>query len=215
MSAGRWAPLGAPLIVAFSLMTPLFVYGRLGALDFWWALSLTAGLLCALAFFFDRSYPAALRSDAGRGLPGKIVIGLLAAAALFGVFFVGNLLSRTLLPFAGSQINHIYTLKSQAGEFRIFLLMAFIIGPGEEIFWRGFVQKKLSDATSRPLGFAGGVLLYTGVHLASANLMLIGAAFVCGLFWSWLYSARNSIIINVISHTVWDLAVFLVLPFTS
>lgn len=213
--AGRWAPLGLPLAIAFSLMAPLFVLGRLGALDFWWSMSLVAVILCSVSFFVDRGYLREIRADAGHGLSGKIGAGLLSAVALFLVFFFGNLISRTLLPFAGSQINHIYELKSQAGELRIFLLMAFIIGPGEEIFWRGFVQKRISAATSRTLGFAGSVLLYTGVHLASANFMLIGAAFVCGLFWSWLYQARNSITVNIISHTAWDLTVFLWLPFTS
>jgi hypothetical protein len=43
--------------------------------------------------------------------------------------------------------------------------------------------------------------------------MLVAAAGVCGIFWGWLYLAFRSPILNVVSHTAWDLLVFVVLPF--
>ena len=49
-------------------------------------------------------------------------------------------------------------------------------------------------------------------YLASGNIMLLLAAGVCGLFWGFLYLRTGSILLNVISHTVWDVAIFLIFP---
>jgi hypothetical protein len=43
--------------------------------------------------------------------------------------------------------------------------------------------------------------------------MLILAAAVCGVFWGWLYLRFRSPLLNVVSHAVWDLLVFVILPF--
>ncbi len=56
-------------------------------------------------------------------------------------------------------------------------------------------------------------MLYTAVHLASGNIMLVLAAAVCGVFWGWLYLRYRSPVLNIVSHTLWDLAVFVVFPF--
>jgi membrane protease YdiL (CAAX protease family) len=56
-------------------------------------------------------------------------------------------------------------------------------------------------------------LLYTAVHLAGGNIMLVLAAALCGVFWGWLYLRFRSPLLNIISHTLWDLLVFVVLPF--
>ena len=56
--------------------------------------------------------------------------------------------------------------------------------------------------------------LYAVVHLSSGNPMLILAALVCGLFWGLLYQRTGSITLVVISHTAWNLTVFLGFPFS-
>jgi hypothetical protein len=64
-------------------------------------------------------------------------------------------------------------------------------------------------------GFIFATVLYTVVHIATGNMVLVLAALICGLFWGWLYMRYQSMLINVISHTVWDIGVFLLLPFTA
>ena len=44
--------------------------------------------------------------------------------------------------------------------------------------------------------------------------MLLLAALVCGVFWGWLYIRFDSILLNAVSHTAWDVAVFLIFPFS-
>jgi len=44
------------------------------------------------------------------------------------------------------------------------------------------------------------------------GVMLVLAAATCGLFWGWLYLRFRSVIILVVSHVLWDLAIFLFAP---
>jgi len=203
LSAGRPGPdhrlVAAAGTLAAVLFIALFRLRRLGPLDFWAWLAANVIIVVAAAFFIDRGYAGRLRDDLRADFVRKAAIGALSAAALYGVFAAGRLLALRLFPFAEDGIASVYALKAGVAPLRVVLLIALVIGPGEELFWRGFFQ------------VAG--LLYTAVHLASGNIMLVLAAAVCGLFWGWLYLRFRSPLTNIISHTLWDLAVFVFLPF--
>ena len=151
----------------------------------------------------------------GEHLLRKVIFGIIAAIALFVVFYVGNILIRLLFEKAGDGIQNVYSFKQQAAPIRIGLLMLLIIGPGEELFWRGYLQRRLGLKFGKMTGFILATFLYTVVHLATGNMVLVLAALICGVFWGWLYMKYKSMTINIISHTVWDIAVFLLLPFTA
>jgi len=133
--------------------------------------------------------------------------------ALYAVFAAGRAAAVGLFPFATEGIERVYALRSGVPLFRVVLLISLVIGPGEELFWRGFFQENAGAAAGRPTGFILASLLYTSVHLASGNIMLILAAAVCGVFWGWLYLLFRSPFLNIVCHTVWDLLVFVVFPF--
>jgi uncharacterized protein len=200
-------------LAAGALFVPLFVRGGWGPLDFWWGMTGVNVLLFALAVILEKGYPARIYTDLRHKLPAKISWGVAAAAALYLVFWGGNLLSRWLLPGAGDAIGDVYALKEGASPLRVGLLMGFVFGPGEEFFWRGFLQHHLGARFGPRAGFLMATALYAGVHIGSGNPMLVLAALVCGLAWGWLYYRLGSITVNAVSHTLWDLAVFLVFPF--
>jgi uncharacterized protein len=199
--------------LALLLFIPLFVVQQIGRFDFWWWMSTNLAVLLSICFVIDRGYFSMLRKDFKEQLFIKTGIGLLSALFLYLVFFAGNYLSRKWFNFAVSGIEGVYNFKGDAAGMRIALLMLLLIGPGEELFWRGFLQRKLSLIFGKWTGLILALILYTGVHLFTGNIMLILAAFICGLFWGWLYLKYNSMLINVISHTLWDIVVFLILPF--
>lgn len=199
--------------LAVLLFVPLFMFRAVGPLDFWWWMSANIALLLVFSFLMDKSYGPFLRTDLRRGAAWKAGLGVLAAAALYGIFLVGNGLSRQLLPFAGAGISEVYGFKTGAGLPRIIGLMALLIGPGEEVFWRGFLQRRFQIHFG---GFAGWWLaaaVYAVVHAGSGNPMLVLAAAACGLFWGFLFLRTRSVWLVAVSHTVWDLAVFIVFPF--
>jgi membrane protease YdiL (CAAX protease family) len=206
-------PVGAAGLLAAGLFVALFRCRRLGPVDFWSWLAANTVLLVVLGFVLDREYRARLLEDRRSGLAMKVTIGIVSAAALYAVFAVGRTAALLIFPFAKAGIGDVYALRAGASVLRVGLLIGLVIGPGEELFWRGFFQERAGGATRPEVGFVLTVMLYTAVHLASGNMMLVLAAAVCGLFWGWLYLAFRSPILNIVSHTVWDLLVFVFFPF--
>lgn len=142
-----------------------------------------------------------------------ILMGTALAAALWGVFWVGDRLSSLMFDFARPQVDMIYGMKEGENPLVLTLLMLFIIGPAEEIFWRGYVQKTLSGRWNPDIGFIVTTLVYSLVHLPKMNFMLIMAAAVAGFIWGLAYRffpERLGAII--LSHALWDCAVFIWFP---
>ena len=200
-------------LLAIALFSPMFILHDAGPVDFWWWMSGNLVILISLSFILDRSYLPLLKADFTSGVMRKAGTGLLSAAFLYLLFFVGNYLSRRWFDFAGSGIEDVYDFKGDASALRIAALMILIIGPGEEIFWRGYLQRQFAARWGEWPGLVIALVIYTGVHVLTGNFMLIMAAFICGLFWGWLYLRYKSMLINVVSHTVWDITVFLLFPF--
>lgn len=207
------ARLGGLTGLAVVLFVSLFATGGIGAFDFWWWLGFNATLLVVLSLVLDPAYVPALRADLASGLARKVLIGLASAAVLYGVFWIGDQVSRAWFgAWAGHGIDSVYDLKHGAGPTRVLLLIALFIGPAEEIFWRGLLQRNLATRYGRWPGLVLATALYGGVHLASGNPMLVLAAVLCGVFWGWMYLRFGSVAMNVVSHTAWDLAVFVIWP---
>lgn len=144
---------------------------------------------------------------------GDILTGTALAAALWGIFWLGEYFSTLLFDFARPQVDSIYGMKDGESPLVLSLLMLLIIGPAEEIFWRGFVQNRLSAQWNPNMGFLVTTLIYGLVHLPKFNFMLIMAAMVAGAVWGLAYRffpERLGAII--ISHALWDCAVFIWFP---
>lgn len=194
--------------LAAVLLVPLFALRRIGGFDFWWWMSLNVLLLVSFGLYSDKSYLSLILKDLQDGLLKKIGLGILSAGLLYAVFFIGNEVSREIFPFAGTEIGQVYSFKQNASALRIILLMIFIIGPGEELFWRGYLQRHWQNRFGKIKGFFIAAVLYALVHAASGNIMLVLSAGVCGLFWGFLYLRYRSILMICVSHTLWDLMIF-------
>jgi membrane protease YdiL (CAAX protease family) len=200
-------------LFAVCLFTVMFILKQAGAFDFWYWMSSNLLVLLTLVFVLDRTNGMEIRDDFNNGVIRKIFYGIIAAVALFIVFYAGNILIRLIFEKAGEGIQNVYSFKQEAAPIRIGLLMLLVIGPGEELFWRGYLQRRLGMRYGKMLGFVLAAGLYTAVHIATGNMVLVLAALVCGVFWGWLYMRYKSMLINIVSHTAWDILVFLVLPF--
>lgn len=177
-------------------------------LNFWASMLCGIILLLMTAALFDRAF-----FKIGKLKPRYIIIGIISAVLLYGVFYVGNYLSAFIIPLKDEQIANVYMNRNGTNPYFIFAALLLVIGPGEELFWRGFVQKKLSERYGLKSIFIAAVL-YAVVHVVTLNLMLIIAALVCGLFWGGLYYREKSLYPVIVSHALWDITVFLLLPFS-
>lgn len=190
--------------VAFTLLFTGLVF------HFWAQMALTVSGLCLMVLFISPGTIQNLRPSVKDALQAP-VLGLLSAALLYGIFFAGGKIAAYLFSSAGSLINNVYSLKAGVSHGMVAILLVLVIGLGEEIFWRGFFQKQLEDK----YGFTGVILAagaYTLVHLPSGNPMLIVAAAVCGGFWGFMFYFFRSIWANMISHALWDVAIFILWP---
>ena len=142
----------------------------------------------------------------------SFLLGLFSALILYLIFLFGNKLAPIILPGAKTQVGGIYSLGTGANKVFIFLLLFFITGPGEEIFWRGFFQDRLMERWGNVTGYLMTTALYAGVHVFSWNLMLILAALVAGAFWGFLYFWKRDLLAQIVSHSFWSAVIFAVVP---
>ncbi|GAJ01964.1 unnamed protein product, partial [marine sediment metagenome] len=61
-------------------------------------------------------------------------------------------------------------------------------------------------------GYILASLVYGGVHLWAFNFMLLAAALVAGLFWGAMFIKYGSVWPGIISHALWDAAIFVIWP---
>lgn len=202
------ARLSAGILMAAVLWTIMFSPWTSPYVNFW-VMMTCSGL--ALTFYSTWAAPGWWR-DLRFGL-SDILLGIALAAALWGVFWIGDRLSSLIFDFARPQVDMIYGMKEGENPLVLTLLMLFIIGPAEEIFWRGYIQKHLSLRWNPDVGFILTTLVYSLVHLSKFNFMLIMAAAVAGFVWGLAYRffpERLGAI--MISHALWDCAVFIWFP---
>jgi hypothetical protein len=176
-------------------------------LNFWLLMTIAqCGMItAALAFRYEQIKPKKITLK-------ETAISLGSVLLLYVIFVVANEISVFLFDFARDGVRNIYAIRDQAQAKWIALLLLFIIGPGEEIYWRGLIQSTLVER----LGPLKGVLitsaLYGLVHVVAWNFMLLGAATVCGLFWGLLFQWRKNIYTVILSHAVWDVIVLVLFP---
>ncbi len=143
----------------------------------------------------------------------NILLGVMLAAVLWGVFWIGDKLSSLMFDFARPQVDMIYGMKEGENPWVLTALMLFIIGPAEEIFWRGYLQKSFSKKWNPNIGFIVTTLMYSLVHVSKFNFMLIMAAAVAGFVWGLAYRFYpEKFGAILLSHALWDCAVFIWFP---
>ena len=141
-----------------------------------------------------------------------VPLGLASAAILYLTFQVGDRFARRFVPSGDAEIREIYALRTLRPRAEIAVRLATIVGPAEELFWRGLVQAALMRRFGRWKGAAIAAGAYGGVHVTSGNFTLLGAAGVAGAHWCALYAAGVPLGGLIVSHVAWDIWIFLVQP---
>ncbi len=208
---GARARLFVPVAVAAVLWFWMFSPWTSGIISFWASMSCSAVILLALSFLAGGKPD--FSSFNGRNILLWIVLGAVIAFALWGIFWVGDRLSRLMFDFARGQVDAVYGMKEGSSPVMIALLLIFLIGPAEEYFWRGFVQKTMSGITGQTAAMFITAIIYALVHIWSFNFMLVMAALVAGGVWGLIYRLKPSLLpALVVSHALWDALVFVILP---
>lgn len=140
-----------------------------------------------------------------------LFLGTVSGIVLFGVFFIGNMGIDVLhLPFS-KEISSLYNRLSPTILWHYIVLLLVII-PGEEIFWRGFIQKRIQKWYNTTASVLLSSILYASAHIYSGSVMLPFAALVSGVFWGYLYAWKKSLPLVIVSHLIFDLFLFVIYP---
>lgn len=199
------------ITVAASLWFMIFVRRPF---NFWLMMASSTLLLSGLAFWFDGDI---LHRE--ELTVKNFIIGILSALLLYLIFLVGQWLLINLAKlspgvFSGSSgfISAVYVNKKALPLWIVGVLLFFPIGFGEEVFWRGLIQKQLGLRIKKSYALLLATFFYTLVHVPTQNPVLILAAAVCGLFWGGIYWKTGSMVPVLISHMIWDPMIFVLLP---
>lgn len=183
----------AGLVLAAVAWGALFGLGRA---DFWSRAAVAGSVIGGYAIVVQRSE----LEDLLRPSVADVAIGVVAAGVLYGVFWAGNAILRRWLPAVAAQVDDLYDVRSVRRPARLpITAVLLLVGPCEELFWRGLVQERA--------GFAVALAGYAAVHLWERKAVLVLAAVVGGMFWGALFSWRGTLVAALVSHALWDLAV--------
>ncbi|HEY4552293.1 MAG TPA: CPBP family intramembrane glutamic endopeptidase [Bacillaceae bacterium] len=138
-------------------------------------------------------------------------LGLLTGAALYAVFFAGDLVLSVLPGSWNKMADNVYA-HFQLEWFWHYLVLIFVIVPGEEIFWRGFILKRILAYTGPFKAAFAAAILNASAYFFTGYPILIIAGFFSGLVWGCLYVWKKSIPLLIISHVTFDLLLLVFLP---
>lgn len=176
-------------------------------INFWYMMLLATGVLSLLSALFGKDWKQQFSFSIK-----DVALGFGSAVVLWGVFYVGNELSTLLFDFTKTQVDNVHAMKDGESPWFLALALLFWIGPAEEIFWRGYVQRTIEGTQGRWKAFVITTLIYAFVHIWAFNFMLFMAALFCGAFWGLMYARNKNMLPIIISHAVWDVAIFIVFP---
>jgi membrane protease YdiL (CAAX protease family) len=140
-----------------------------------------------------------------------IFLGAITGLLLYFVFWLGIRGMKILhLPYETS-LKNLYKWFAPK-LFWQYLALVLVAAPGEELFWRGFIQKRLSNKFTPIFSILVASSLYASVHIYSGSFLLVLAAFISGLVWGYLYLWKKSMPLIIVSHIIFDLMLFIILP---
>jgi membrane protease YdiL (CAAX protease family) len=172
--------------------------------NFWAKIGLSVIIICAYSFYWQKPKISFTVKS--------VIIGILSAAVLYGIFYLGYVLSPYFVSEATTQVGGIYDMGTNTDKRLIFLLLLLVTGPGEEIFWRGFLQERLMVKYGGVAGFVLTTFIYGSIHIFSLNFMLTMAAYVAGAFWGGLYLWKRDLTMVIVSHSLWSAVIFAIFP---
>jgi uncharacterized protein len=173
---------------------------------FWNRMTITGLSLGTFALFAEGSV-ANERPRRGDAAPGAA-----SAAGLYAIFLLGDAAASRIMPRGREEIDWVYSLRSLEPPAKIATRLALVIGPAEELFWRGFVQRRMSRRLGTTRGWMLASAAYGAAHIVAGNATLVGAATVAGSYWGALAAAGATMTSLIASHVFWDVGIFLLAP---
>ena len=143
------------------------------------------------------------------GRPGPRVPGWLASAGLGGLAGVGAFLASVLVAFVlkalGLEVREqewiLQLLQDRQAVLRLVPWLVLIVPVSEEVFFRGYMFRWLSERAGTPTGFAVSSILFAFVHF---NLEGFPIYVGVGLIFAWVCRRSGGLLAPSIAHVVYN-----------
>lgn len=196
------------VLLAFSMAIWLAGFALLRRHDTWSIFAVAGPALAALALLSDPGSHRLLRPSASRIAAGLLAgaVMVLATRAVFALVVSATPGART----ATLRLFELLSVWDVSPATRAALIA--VIASCEEVVFRGAIAGPASPARIdilRVLALAAGYALAT-VTLGSP--LLVACAFACGVAWGMLRLATGSLLVPILAHVTWDLALLVVWP---
>ncbi|MFS0824045.1 CPBP family intramembrane glutamic endopeptidase [Bacillus sp. 1P02SD] len=189
----------------FILVHILLAISFLSDLPFWTMFSISFFLLSIAAIRYGHF-------DTKNISISNIAISILSGLLMYGLFFIGKIGSELLFPNQISDVAALY-MKVQPQLTWHFVALFLIIIPGEELFWRGYIQKKVEiHFENKLLVIVISSLLYMSANIYTFNPLFLLATFAGGVVWGTLYMWKRNILLIILSHLVFNLFFLVLFP---
>ena len=214
-----------PVVALLSLVIPglCLAGGLIGSflvcfsIPVFWQIGLRGQGFSSLGFQRDT-----LRPSIAWGMFSGILLGVLGGSILSLFKMTGYSVSNPrAVELALGPFNHTFQLRDEigaqvllmsstpAGLIFYLLFMIGVIGLGEELFWRGFIQQKLKLVFSKPVAVTLCALLFCAVHCylfvilpLREGLYFLILIFIAGLSWGYLFERTRAVWAPAISHGI-------------
>ena len=142
----------------------------------------------------------------------SIIIGVSSAVVLYLIFVGGNAAIKIVSPLGMSTTNEssIYALFASSPlqlKVLVFLLDAF----GFESYFRGVLQRVVFAKLGVGSAFAVAAV-DAAIHLSTLNPLFPVTTFIADAVWGINYYFSKDVGSNIVSHFLWDMLVFVILP---
>lgn len=142
----------------------------------------------------------------------SFLYGLLAAVAMYVILLGGYHLVRVLSASAANSIDGFLSSYTPESVWHLLLLM-FIVVPGEELFWRGFVQQQLKQYMPAYAAIGVSAVLFGLTFWLADFWPGIFAGIAVGIILGYLYEKKKSMPMLIIAHLLLLVLVFIIFPF--
>lgn len=141
----------------------------------------------------------------------SLIYGLFFGALMYGILAAGfYLLKLTPFDIEGPAAAFLSTFAPIS--LWHYLLLMFIIVPGEEIFWRGFVQQQLKRYFSVKVSILISAVLFGLIFAICGFTPGILAGAIVGVILGFLYEWKKSMPLLIIAHLILIVLLFLIFP---
>ncbi len=176
------------------------------AVGIWWGFGVAAVVLGGTALQRDPEARASLVPTVT-----QLLLGTAAGAVMVAATYVVYPLFTRVAPFLAQDTAALYAaFRAAPPVIATLVLLPAILG--EELVWRGVVQRSLEQRLGVWRGCGATAVLYAFALVPLGLPVLALAALLCGLVWGGLRAASGSLVAPLVAHVLWDLFVLLFLP---